>query len=126
MDYLIKVNAYVKQEDIIYLRNIKPEDIEKKIETFINKKTNTKTTSVLLRFIPCIAAYNSMEVVFSDYDDFDDYDNESEDDEDDELFSWATFDELEEFFMGLLPIKFKGIVVSESNEANEASETLWE
>ncbi len=30
MDYLIKVNAYVKQENFIYLRNIKPEDIEEK------------------------------------------------------------------------------------------------
>ena len=124
MDYLIKVNVYVKQDDVVFLKNINPEDVERKIEKFVNQKTDSKTTSAMVRFIPCIAGYNSMDIDFFDYDeDEDDYDEDEEDDEDDyETFSWIKDVELEKFFMNLLPIKLKGIVYIDRDECMYSSD----
>lgn len=132
-DYLIRVNVYVKQEDVIYLRSINVEDLEKKIEGFINMKTDSNSTTAMVRLIPCIALYNSMDIDFNDYgydeeDEDEDYDYDEEDeeyeDEDNDIFDWITDKELEAFFLKLLPIKFKGVIFSDMEENMYSSDEI--
>lgn len=113
MDYFIRINVYVKQEDVIYLKNINVEDLEDKVEKFVDKNTKSKTTDATIRIIPCIAAENTMDIVFSDFDEDDDYDEEDSD----EFFSWIEDDKLNFFFKSLLPIEIDGLAIIESVEA---------
>ena len=113
MDYFIRINVYVKQEDVIYLKNINVEDLEDKVEKFVDKNTKSKTTDATIRIIPCIAAENTMDIVFSDFDEDDDYDEEDSD----EFFSWIEDDKLNFFFKSLLPIEIDDLVIIESVEA---------
>ena len=113
MDYFIRINVYVKQEDVIYLKNINVEDLEDKVEKFVDKNTKSKTTDATIRIIPCIAAENTMDIVFSDFDEDDDYDEEDSD----EFFSWIEDDKFDFFFKSLLPIEIDGLAIIESVEA---------
>ena len=113
MDYFIRINVYVKQEDVIYLKNINVEELEDKVEKFVDKNTKSKTTDATIRIIPCIAAENTMDIVFSDFDEDDDYDEEDSD----EFFSWIEDDKLNFFFKSLLPIEIDGLAIIESVEA---------
>lgn len=114
MDYFIRINVYVKQEDVIYLKNINVEELEDKVEKFVDKNTKSKTTDATIRIIPCIAAENTMDIVFSDFDeDDDDYDEEDSD----EFFSWIEDDKLNFFFKSLLPIEIDDLAIIESVEA---------
>ena len=113
MDYFIRINVYVKQEDVIYLKNINVEDLEDKVEKFVDKNTKSKTTDATIRIIPCIAAENTMDIVFSDFDEDDDYDEEDSD----EFFSRIEDDKLNFFFKSLLPIEIDGLAIIESVEA---------
>lgn len=115
MDYFIRINVYVKQEDVIYLKNINVEELEDKVEKFVDKNTKSKTTDATIRIIPCIAANNTMDIVFSDFDEDDDYDYDEEDL--DEFFSWIEDDKLNFFFKSLLPIEIDGLAIIESVEA---------
>lgn len=112
MEYFIRINVYVKQEDVIYLKNINVEELEDKVEKFVDKKIKSETTEATIRIIPCIAAYNTMDVVFSDFDEDDDYDEEDSD----EFFSWIEDDKLDSFFNSLLPIEIGGLTIIESEE----------
>lgn len=113
MDYFIRINVYVKQEDVIYLKNINVEELEDKVEKFVDKNTKSKTTDATIRIIPCIAANNTMDIVFSDFDEDDDYDEEDSD----EFFSWIEDDKLDFFFKSLLPIEIDDLAIIESVEA---------
>ena len=113
MDYFIRINVYVKQEDVIYLKNINVEDLEDKVEKFVDKNTKSETTDATIRIIPCIAAENTMDIVFSDFDEDKDYDEEDSD----EYFSWIEDDKLDSFFKSLLPIEIDGLAIIESVEA---------
>ena len=114
MDYFIRINVYVKQEDVIYLKNINVEELEDKVEKFVDKNTKSKTTDATIRIIPCIAAENTMDIVFSDFDeDDDDYDEEDSD----EFFSWIEDDKLDFFFKSLLPIEIDDLAIIESVDA---------
>ena len=113
MDYFIRINVYVKQEDVIYLKNINVEELEDKVEKFVDKNTKSKTTDATIRIIPCIAANNTMDIVFSDFDEDYDYDEEDSD----EFFSWIEDDKLNFFFKSLLPIEIDGLAIIESVEA---------
>ena len=115
MDYFIRINVYVKQEDVIYLKNINVEELEDKVEKFVDKNTKSKTTDATIRIIPCIAAENTMDIVFSDFDEDDDYDYDKEDL--DEFFSWIEDDKFDFFFKSLLPIEIDGLAIIESVEA---------
>lgn len=115
MDYFIRINVYVKQEDVIYLKNINVEELEDKVEKFVDKNTKSETTDVTIRIIPCIAAENTMDIVFSDFDEDDDYDYDEEDS--DEFFSWIEDDKLDFFFKSLLPIEIDDLAIIESVEA---------
>lgn len=113
MDYFIRINVYVKQEDVIYLKNINVVELEDKVEKFVDKNTKSKTTDATIRIIPCIAANNTMDIVFSDFDEDDDYDEEDSD----EFFSWIEDDKLDFFFKSLLPIEIDDLAIIESVEA---------
>lgn len=113
MGYFIRINVYVKQEDVIYLKNINVEELEDKVEKFVDKKTKSETTEATIRIIPCIAANNNMDIVFCDCDENDDYDEEDSD----EFFSWIEDDKLDFFFKSLLPIEIDGLTIIESEEA---------
>ena len=63
MDYFIRINVYVKQEDVIYLKNINVEELEDKVEKFVDKKTKSETTKATIRIIPCIAANNTIHLI---------------------------------------------------------------
>lgn len=115
MDYFIRINVYVKQEDVIYLKNINVEELEDKVEKFVDKNTKSETTDVTIRIIPCIAADNTMDIVFSDFDEDDDYD--FDEDDSDEFFSWIEDNKLDSFFKSLLPIEIDSLAIIESVEA---------
>ena len=112
MEYFIRINVYVKQEDVIYLKNINVEELEDKVERFVDKKIKLETTEATIRIIPCIAAYNTMDIVFSDFDEDKDYDEEDSD----EYFSWIEDDKLDSFFKSLLPIEIDGIIIIETED----------